>query len=157
MNITTLMSGIVARLSREQSRELTRLGVSLPGARLLCLLLECEILRCSTLAGVLGIDAPTLSHVLRALATRDLITRGRARDDNRSVEVRLTPEGRVVASQCRDIERITERDLLEGLDVADVARLASILGRLDHNLSSPRERSIDIAREAARVLENAEG
>ena len=134
-SIPSSLVALVSRMNRELTREAARLGLSLPGARLLALVSRRGEARCSTLAVALGIDAPTLSHVLRGLAERDLVTRNRARDDNRAVEVRLTPEGQALAARCRDIEALAQRRLLDGLAPSEVSGFSETLARLEQNLT----------------------
>ena len=133
-HINILLGGVVARMSRQHARDVSRLGVSLAGARLLAMLGDGARVRCSALAMALGLDAPTLSHLLRSLSGRDLIARQRSRDDNRSVEVRLTEEGERVARQCRELEARSLRGVFEGIDKEDIVRLGSILSRMSDNL-----------------------
>jgi len=138
LDINSLLGAVVARISRELARDVARLGVSLPGARLLGLLGGRGTMRCSEIATALGLDAPTLSHLLRSLADRELIVRQRSKNDNRAVEVRLTAQGERLARQCRDIETEAQRGLLRGLDESDVARLGEMLARMDNNLGVRR-------------------
>ncbi len=133
-NINSLLGAVVARLSRQLARDVSQLGVSLPGARLLAMLSGNVHMRCSALSSALGLDPPTLSHLLRSLSDRELVARERSGDDNRSVQVCLTPEGERLARQCRDIEARSQLGLLDGIDSGDIARLGEILARMEENL-----------------------
>lgn len=139
-DIITFLTSLASRLNREQSRDVARLGLSLQGARLLSLLLERDSWRCAGLSDALDLDAPTLSHLLRALVDRDLVSRERARDDNRSVVVKLSAEGQRLAEICRDIEAERRRVLFEGVDDAEIARVTDMLGRIDTRLQFTRDK-----------------
>jgi len=134
--VGALIDAVCGRMSRELARDVSsRHGISLPGARLLGLLSGARHMRCSALAATLGLDAPTLSHLLRALADRDLIERERSRKDNRAVKVRLTDEGAAVATSFIDIEERWQRTMFDGIDDAERARLADLLTRMNDNLA----------------------
>jgi DNA-binding MarR family transcriptional regulator len=151
LDIATRLQAIAARMNRDCSKKAAELGLSLPAARLLSLLAARDNARCSTLANDLGIDPPTLSHVLRTLSDRDLISRERARDDNRAVEVRLTPHGRDVANQCRAMEVSTHGALVEGFSDLDTTRFLELLARMEVNFNAcdPRAAASAPARHAA--------
>jgi DNA-binding MarR family transcriptional regulator len=138
--VALLMNSLVARLSRDSVRDLSRLGVTFAAARVLELLHETAHPRCSAIATRLGFDAPTLSHLLRSLAARDLVTRERAKDDNRVVEVRLTAKGRVLARACHDIAAEKQRLLLDGVDPTELMHFTAVLARMNANLDGKPRR-----------------
>jgi hypothetical protein len=129
-----LMSSVATRFGRETLRGLTGCKLGMQGARVLIHLLEQEGLRCSSLANAVGLEATALSHLLRSLADQGLIHRARASRDQRSIEVSLTPKGRDVAKQCRQVNAQTENLLVAGIDQTDVQNLHAILMRMSANL-----------------------
>lgn len=77
------------------------------------------------LAASLRLDHATLTPLLRRLETAGLLERRRSRADERSVQVRLTADGRALASQFEDVQ-CRAGDML-GLDVAQMGQLRTLL------------------------------
>ena len=131
-----LMSSVASRFGRETLRGVTGCKLGVQGARVLIYLLEQEGLRCSSLANAVGLEATALSHLLRSLTDQGLIVRARAPNDQRSIEVSLTPRGREVAEQCRALNEQTASLLIDGLDQKAVQTLHAVLMRMNANLEA---------------------
>ncbi len=140
-NIVLVINRVLAGLNALSAHELAKLGVTPQAARALVILLQHPSVRCSLLSRLLSLEATALSHLLRALNRAELIVRTRVENDNRAVEVRLTPKGTRVAQTCRVLALAGERQLLSGLDRKDLAALDRILGKLSDNVT-PEERRI---------------
>jgi DNA-binding MarR family transcriptional regulator len=140
-SLTLLMNSVIARISRETFKDLSELGLNVQSARVLILLLERNGLRCSALARHVGLEATALSHLLRLLADQGLVTRERVKEDNRAVEVRLTPKGLQLARTCRSVDLDKQRILLKGVDPRDIEHFTALLSRMSDNLNEPRERN----------------
>ena len=140
-SLTVLMNSVVARISRETFKDLSDLGLNVQSARVLIILLERTFMRCSTLARDVGLEATALSHLLRVLAEQGLVVRERVKEDNRAVEVRLTPKGRTLARSCRSVDLDKQKMLLKGVDPKDIERFTALLCRMSENLNDTRGRS----------------
>lgn len=140
-NLPLLMSSLVSRLGRETVRGLTGLRLGAQGARVLVFLLEQSGLRCSALAQAVGLEATALSHLLRSLADQGLIERERARNDNRSIEVRLTQKGREVARRCQEIGGQSEKHLMAGMSEQELLQLHGLLLRMSANMDAAERRA----------------
>lgn len=57
------------------------------------------------LGDLLGLDSGTLSPLLKRLEARDLLTRTRAVEDERVVELALTDQGRALRDELADVPR----------------------------------------------------
>src|SRR4051812_40709174 len=113
-NIPVVMNTLLANLSGLVADDLARIGVTVQSARALIMLIQYAELRCAVLSRMLGLEATTLSHLLRALSRDGLIVRDRVENDNRAVVVSLTAKGRRVATACRKLALSNERTLLNG-------------------------------------------
>jgi MarR family transcriptional regulator, organic hydroperoxide resistance regulator len=142
-NIPVLMHTLLAQLNSLAADDLARIGVTAQSARALIMLMQHSELRCSMLSRLLGLEATTLSHLLRALSNDQLIVRNRVANDNRAVVVRLTAKGKRVAGACYDLALANERTLMTGLDAKDLQMLARILDQMGANVT-PEDRRVAI-------------
>jgi DNA-binding MarR family transcriptional regulator len=140
-SLSLLMNSVVSRLSREAVKDLAELGLNVQSARILILLLEKDRLRCSAIAMFVGLEATALSHLLRALADQGLVIRERVKEDNRAVEVRLTPKGRQLARSCREVDIENQRVLFDGFQGDELERFTDYLARMSDNLKNLRQRA----------------
>lgn len=96
-------------------------------------------LRMTDLADGLVYSRSGLTYQAAQLAKRDLVTRTPGADDERSVEVALTPAGAEVLGQVMSghIE-VVQRLMMAGLTDDDITTLNEVLSRLrDHMRSAP--------------------
>jgi DNA-binding MarR family transcriptional regulator len=142
-DIPLLLNSVLAGLNALSAKQLTGLGISTQSARALVVLLHYSQLRCSRLSRLLGLEATALSHLLRALARKQLIVRNRVANDNRAVEVRLSEKGRRIAHACRTATRSYERTLLTGLAADELLLLQRILVKMNDNIAPLTRRSRD--------------
>jgi DNA-binding MarR family transcriptional regulator len=75
------------------------------------------------LAASLAVDQSSVSSLLRRLETRGLISRARVAEDQRSVRIDLTPEGRGLALRAPDA---AQGRLLHGLTQMSPTRVRSL-------------------------------
>jgi DNA-binding MarR family transcriptional regulator len=147
-NIPLVINRVLAGLNNLAARDLAKLGIAPQAARALVVLLQYPQPRCALLSRLLGLEATALSHLLRALSRDHLIVRDRVENDNRAVEVRLTPQGARIAKGCRELALAHERQLLSGLDPQELKALDRILGRLSDNVTPAarriREGALDV-------------
>lgn len=143
-NIPVLMNTLLANLNGLAADDLARLGLTAQSARALLMLMQHSELQCSVLSRLLGLEAATLSHLLRALSGDRLIVRHRVPNDNRAVVVRLTAKGRRVADACHALALANERALVNGLQSQELQLFERILLQMGDNVT-PADRRIDIA------------
>jgi DNA-binding MarR family transcriptional regulator len=144
-NIPLVINRVLSGLNNLAARDLAKLGIAPQGARALVILLQYPQLRCALLSRLLGLEATALSHLLRVLSRDHLIVRDRVANDNRAVEVRLTPQGTRIAKACRELALAHEQQLLSGLDPRELAVLDRILARLSDNVTPATRRISEAA------------
>lgn len=80
------------------------------------------------IAGLLELDSPTLSPLLKRLEAAGLVTRQRSNDDERRLDIELTPRGRELR---REAERIPPAIIKRlGVDVAELESLHASLTKV---------------------------
>ena len=105
---------------------LGRLGLTYPQFATLLVLWESDDVSVKHLGERLRLDSGTLSPLLKRLEAMGLVTRHRARDDERSVRIRLTAEGRDLQGPVHAVQR----DVISTLCLtADEAVLLRTLAR----------------------------
>ena len=124
----------VATLMNAWHADLRKLGLSVLSVRVMAVLSLNGAATVGELAEATSIDQSTLSHILRRLARAGRVAKARAKHDNRSVRVSLTPKGRALAKKCFDTAVRHERMLTRGLGEKEVKTLKNGLGRLYANL-----------------------
>ena len=134
--IPQLMTRLLAVLHASGSRELSELGLSVPAARALVALLRHGPMRVSKLADLVGLEPTGLSHLMRTLEHRRLISRERHVEDHRAVIASLTAQGRAQARVCDELYEQTESSLLRDLPDAEVSRLRGLLEQMLANASA---------------------
>jgi DNA-binding MarR family transcriptional regulator len=95
-----------AHLARLVNRRFRHYDLDLYSTRILVILLERPEIRVGELVEMMELPQSTISHQLQRLERRKLIKRRRARNDNRSVTVVLTPQGHRVALECNTFSLI---------------------------------------------------
>lgn len=128
--IPELLNRVLALVRSGAIPELAELGLSVPAARTLVLLLRRGPMRASDLAELAGIDVGRLSHLMRTLDRRGAIHRARRTDDARTVMVGLLPEGVALARSCDGMYRRSESQMIRGIPEAEVTELRLTLQAL---------------------------
>jgi MarR family transcriptional regulator, organic hydroperoxide resistance regulator len=123
------------RISDHFAVELRRFGLSIAMWRVLASIWHDGSMRLSELSDSTSIELSTLSRQITGMQRRRLVTRTRAPDDARAVEVDLTPEGRAITAQIIPLAVAYETMALEGFSEADGAILRELLTRLYSNLA----------------------
>jgi DNA-binding MarR family transcriptional regulator len=110
----------------------TRCGYDLPPASwaLLEHLAAHGSLRVSDIAACHGVDVSSVTPRLKRLENAGLVERGRAPTDARAFLIRITPEGDRALDSVHAARRELLDQVLDGTDPDDLARTASVLGRL---------------------------
>lgn len=89
------------------------------------------------LAASLRLDHATLTPLLRRLEAAGLLERRRSQADERSVQVRLTDDGRALADRFEDVQ-CRAGDML-GLDVVQMGQLRTLLRAVTSSATSSLE------------------
>ena len=132
--LTFLLNRIVLVLVDGTASQFRALGLSIPAARALISLYECGTeTTIGTLARMTSIEVSTMSHIVRRLEAKGLVSRERQSLDHRVVHATLTEAGRMVGQQCREASLEHERVLLGDISGEDQGKLKRLLARVNDN------------------------
>jgi DNA-binding MarR family transcriptional regulator len=123
--------------ARLHERLLQTAGVRLDragGALLYKLYVNRDSLRVTTLADLLGVDAPTVTRKVQQLEQEGYVTRHSDPDDRRATRIELSSTGRRTLQRVLDARRAWIASLFEGWDRAELVAFASALGRFSTTL-----------------------
>jgi MarR family transcriptional regulator, transcriptional regulator for hemolysin len=127
-------------IARAFSEELAAAGGSMPVWLVLVALKQGRFRTQQEIAAAAGIEGPTLTHHLDALARGGFIIRTRDTADRRLVRVELTPEGEALFEQLREGASRFDRGLRAGISPAELEAFRDVLGRLRENAERLRRR-----------------
>jgi DNA-binding MarR family transcriptional regulator len=120
-------------ITRTYRGKLGELGLTYPQYLVLLALLEQPMMTSGALARALKLDAGTLTPLLKRLASAGLVARERRPQDERVVEISLTPAGRALHD---DLVRARETVVCRtGLNAPDMSALRRALQTLAENLT----------------------
>ena len=97
-----------------------------------------DSLRVTTLADLLGVDAPTVTRKVQQLEHEGYVARHPDPDDRRATRIELSPAGRRTLQRVLDARRAWIASLFEDWDRADLVAFASALGRFSTTLKARR-------------------
>jgi len=126
---------VAACLEEAFSSELADHQLTIPMYRVLAALLEREDQRLGELGEMTGIESSTLSRLIGTMKGRRLVSRRRQKNDERSLHIGLTPEGRIL------IERLVPRAVyyenlaVRNFDTASIDVLKDALHRMQENVA----------------------
>jgi DNA-binding MarR family transcriptional regulator len=123
--------------ARLHERLLQSAGVRLDraGAALLYkLYVHRDSLRVTSLADLLGVDAPTVTRKVQQLEHEGYVVRHPDPDDRRASRIALSPAGRRTLERVLDARRAWIGSLFDGWSKAELASFASMLGRFSTTL-----------------------
>ncbi|WP_063832272.1 MULTISPECIES: MarR family winged helix-turn-helix transcriptional regulator [Streptomyces] len=127
----------VSRLHRANAERLLRPHGLHAGQELLMMLLwERGPQPQAALIDELGVDASTVTRMVQRLEQAGFLRRRRSETDRRAVVVEATAAACALRDQVAQSWRELEAITLAGLDEADRATLARLLGRLERNLGA---------------------
>jgi len=147
--ISFLMHRLDAQLAAICNPHFRHLDVVLHNSRILVILLEAGQARVADLVSRMVLPQSTISHQLRELERRELISRRTAAHDSRSTIVQLTPKGKRVADQCNALSTEIYEAMVEGLSRSEIERLRAQLRAMFARLEKLRVDKLS-ARAAAR-------
>lgn len=91
------------------------------------------------LAEFIGIEGPTLVHILNSLERQKLIERRPDARDRRAKTVHLTDAARPLVGRIEEIAHGLRLELTEGIDDKDLATCVRVFGQIDRRLSELAE------------------
>jgi DNA-binding MarR family transcriptional regulator len=130
-----MLNMIAARLGDAFSSELEEHQLTLPMFRVLAALLEREEQRLGELGQMIQMETSTLSRLVGTMKSRRLVSRRRQQNDERSVQISLTTEGRGL------IERLVPRAVyyenlaVRNFGAGSVDVLKSTLHKIQNNVA----------------------
>jgi MarR family transcriptional regulator, organic hydroperoxide resistance regulator len=117
------------------------LGLTYPQYLVMLVLWERESLTVKELGSALRLDSGTLSPLLKRLQARGLLTRHRGEQDERSVAVAITEDGRALRQQARGIPgRVVSAT---GMEITGAIELRTTLHELTDALDAAAKREIE--------------
>ena len=122
---------LMQRLGESHAPEFLEIDITMPQAKLLYLLGALGDLRMSELVARLGVSLSTVSGLVDRVVEHGLATRREDPADRRHVVVGLTPAGSDFIDRFRELNARQMRELLEELDVADLALVRDAFGALE--------------------------
>lgn len=132
---------VTTRAAALASADYRNLGINVPEARLLMVVLMAPGMSAGELSELLCIERSLLSHMLRHLAAKELVRRDRDAVHRRSVRVSLTPAGEACARACRKISAVHENELVRGFTSQEQEILLTLLDRMYANIAHVTKQS----------------
>ena len=96
-------------------------------------------LRVTTLAGLLGVDAPTVTRKVQQLERLGYVTRAADPDDGRATRIQLTETGREILERVLAAHRDLLSHVFEPWSEDDLRTFATMLGRFSTALQATME------------------
>jgi DNA-binding MarR family transcriptional regulator len=155
---------VANKLGRGASRNYLRVfNVGVETWRCLVLLAIHTSINAQQLSQILGMDKAAVSRCFKEMQARKLITMGLDESDGRVRLATLTPAGRALHDEIRDMALERERALLSVLSDAERDTLLGLLKRLHENLPAVEEATAryvakhypDVARRRSRTAVDA--
>ena len=140
--IGLLLNQTAKRLSRAFDQALTEQGGSLPMWLILMSLVREGLLSHGDLAQRVGVQGPTLTHHLDAMANQGLVLRERLPDNRRVQVARLTPAGLAMFHRLRVAAAEHDRRIRASFSDAELAQVRTLLSRLAADFSEPASQDL---------------
>jgi MarR family transcriptional regulator, organic hydroperoxide resistance regulator len=138
--LTFLLNRAAAMTNSFGHADFRQMGLSISEARVLIFLNECGPSPIGRIVDIVGLEYPTLSHLLRRLEKAELVERRRHEADARSVQVELTPAGLELARECHDLSVSHEKQLAASLGKDQIRQLKALLLAITDNASKASAR-----------------
>ena len=116
--------------------QLARINLHSGQESLLKALADADGMSMSDLAGVLGVQPPTITKMISRLAAQDYVERRPSVGDGRQAQVFLTERGRRAIVMIDKLWKRIEKDALSGIDEKDRKRLRKLLRQVERNLGA---------------------
>lgn len=129
-----LMNRIMGRYNQTLRDELGRQGLSTPKMRTLAILSVMDGLRINELSVYAVTEQSTLSRVLDAMETDELIRRQPAADDNRVRHIFITDHGRTVFNAMWPTMLASSEQMFVDIDIEERERFIATLQKILRNI-----------------------
>ncbi len=124
---------------REYKPELDKLGITYPQYLVLMILWEEDCYLVNDIAKKLVLNTNTVTPLLKRMEAMGLITREKSREDERKVNVCLTPKGKRLEDQAAHIPKKLSANLLGGsMGLDELIQLKKLLDTLVSELSNKK-------------------
>ena len=133
-SLAFLLNRAGAAVGNAFTLELKQCGLTLPMWRVLAALWSAGEQTLSGLAEITSVEISTLSRQVAALHDKQLVLRRQSGMNWRSVNISLTPQGRVLVERLLPVVERHERAALDGVSAAEARRLKVLLNRVYSNL-----------------------
>jgi MarR family transcriptional regulator for hemolysin len=137
--IGLLLSQTAKRLSRAFDETLAAEGGSLPMWLILMSLIREGMLSHGELAQRVGVQGPTLTHHLDAMADQGFVLRERLPDNRRVQVARLTAAGVAKFHRLRVAAAEHDKRIRGSFSDAELAQMRTLLSRLAKNFAEPEK------------------
>lgn len=117
-------------ISRMYNSYTTQVGISVPMAYVLLLLSGKKGTLSTQIAPLLGMEAGSLTRLLRSMEDSQLIERKSDQEDKRQVSVYLTEEGKVKRRQARKIVKVFNDLVQDNIDPEQMKIFFSVLNQV---------------------------
>jgi MarR family transcriptional regulator for hemolysin len=141
--IGLLLSQTAKRLGRAFDHALADAGGSLPMWLILMSLMRERMLRHGDLAERVGVQGPTLTHHLDAMADQGLVLRERLPDNRRVQVASLTPAGVAMFHRLRSAAAKHDERIRSAFSPAELSQMRTFLVRLEQQFAGPAPRPQD--------------
>ncbi len=132
--LTFLVHTASARIANIGNRHFRDHDLNHFSARILVMLLEHRELRTGDLVERMVLPQSTISSQLQALHKKRLIRRRRSRQDNRSVNVTLTPAGIELARDCNALSLRVHEEVIAGIGEREREQGFAFLRKINERL-----------------------
>ena len=139
-----LLNRLGVRMGNLFAKRIASLGLTVPMYRVLAALLERGDRKLNELSAATTVELSTMSRLVGQMASAGLLTRRRLPNDERTVQINLTPDGRALAEQVRAEAMQYEHVAVSVLNPGEVDKFRSSLKRiyealdqLEEELSTP--------------------
>lgn len=136
-NVASLISDVSRLMRRSFDARARTIGVTRPQWQVLTVLKRHEGVNQGGLAELLDVEPITVCRMVDRLQEAGLVERRADASDRRSWRLHVTAKARDLIEDLRPLGESVIEQALEGVDAADRARLAEILGTVRQNLSRP--------------------
>lgn len=147
-----LLYSITNHVTGAFSVELAEYRLTIAMYRVMAALLEQEDQSLGELSEMIFIEITTLSRLVGAMNRRGLVSRHRQQNDERSLRINLTPEGRALLERLIPRAQYYERLIIRRIDKESIKGLADTLSLVLRNVSELRDAtSVEPERDAGRA------
>ncbi len=133
-----MLNMIAGCLGDAFSIELAEHRLTLPMFRVLAALLEREDQRLGELSQMIQMESSTLSRLVGTMKNRRLVSRRRQQNDERSVQISLTAEGRGLIEQLAARAVYYENLAVKNFDTPRINALKETLREMQHTVAGLR-------------------